>query len=146
MWMILLVLIMLILSLVAWVDASISWLTTSYCIQNRCRSFYTAVPQFPLQKWILDCRRPLLHLPAHDSRIIPRRFLLIRNISNFALSRIADEIANIHWVPVANLLSLLFEVLNHCRVRIGGRIWLWWKQLRFVSGFTSMVQDTTAIC
>ncbi len=43
-------------------------------------------------------------------------FLLSRNISNFALSRIVDEIANIHWVPVPKLLNLLFEVLDHLRV------------------------------
>jgi hypothetical protein len=43
-------------------------------------------------------------------------FLLSRNISNFALSRIGDEIVNIHWVPVPKLLNLLFEVLDHLRV------------------------------
>jgi len=81
-------------------------------------------------------------------------FLLSRNISNFALSRIVDEIVNIHWVPVSKLLNLLFEVLDHLsdssRTGVTSasvvRIRQWRKQLQIVSSFTSMLQATTAMC
>jgi len=41
-------------------------------------------------------------------------FLLNRNINNFALSKIVDEIANIHWVPIPKLLNLF---------RLGPSMW-----------------------
>ena len=43
-------------------------------------------------------------------------FHLSGRISNFELCRIVNKIANIHQVPVAKLLNVLFEVLDHFRV------------------------------
>jgi len=70
-------------------------------------------------------------------------FLLSRNISNFALNRIVNEIANIHWVPVPKLLNLLFEVLDHLRVNKR----LFWDRCHInIDGANSVMAKAVADC
>lgn len=128
----------------------------SSCIQNRCnrlahgsasvvftRNYFLFlliyISSFGISREVLFPLPKFLH-----------NLLLSRNVSNFALSRVVDEIAKIHWVSLPKFLYLLFEVLDTLGSISGCygtgvtsasvvQIQQWLKRLQIVSSVTSML-------